>query len=126
VRQVRAALEPRGYTIRAVAVHGCLHLKSAVGRVARRTLLINRRWVDPGAFDGLTLIDVAPEEPGASGALLIADTVVYPAEFPRTLDRLTAAGIPTAVVELSELAKAEAGVTCCSLVFEGGSLRPPT
>ena len=39
--------------------------------------------------------------------------------------RLTKAGIRTAVVELSELAKAEAGVTCCSLVFEEQAAAEP-
>lgn len=118
VRQVRAATEPGGYTVTTVAVKGCLHLKSAVGRVAPDILLINRDWVDAAAFGGAQLIDVDPEEPGAAGALLIGDTVVYAAAFQRTLGRLTRSGIRTAVVNLSELTKAEAGVTCCSLVFD--------
>jgi dimethylargininase len=118
VRQVRAVLEPVGYAVTAVPVKACLHLKSAVGRVAPDTLLINRRWVDSTTFGEVKFIDVDPAEPRAAGALLIADTVVYPARFQRTLGRLSRAGIRTAPVELSELAKAEAGVTCCSLVFE--------
>jgi dimethylargininase len=118
VSQVRAALEPLGYTVTAVSLNACLHLKSAVGRVAPDALLINRRWVEAAAFGSIKLIDVDPEEPGAAGALLIADTVIYPASFERTLGRLSRAGIRTAAVDLSELAKAEAGVTCCSLVFE--------
>ena len=118
VSQVRAVLEPVGYTVTAVPVRECLHLKSAVGRVGPGTLLINRRWVDGSAFGGMKLIDVDPAEPRAAGALLIADTVVYPARFKRTLRRLVRAGIRIVTVELSELAKAEAGVTCCSLVFD--------
>lgn len=117
VRQVRAVLEPLGYAVNTVSVQRCLHLKSAVGRVAPDTLLINRDWVDATAFGDIRFIDVDPTEPGAAGALLIAGTVVYPARFKRTLERLDRAGVQTAAVELSELAKAEAGVTCCSLVF---------
>jgi dimethylargininase len=119
VRQVRAALGPSGYTVTTVPVKACLHLKSAVGRVASDALLINRQWADATAFGSARLIDVDPAEPGAAGALLIEDTVVYPARFECTLRRLGRAGIRTAAIELSELAKAEAGVTCCSLVFEG-------
>ena len=118
VRQARSAFERLGYAVTAVPVSGCLHLKSAVGRVAPDTLLINRRWVDAAAFGDRKFIDVAPAEPRAGGALLIGDTVVYPARFTHTLDRLSEAGIPTEPVELSELAKAEAGVTCCSLIFD--------
>jgi len=118
LRQARAAFEPLGYTVIGVPVSGCLHLKSAVGQVSPDTLLINRLWVDAAAFGDREFIDVAPSEPRAAGALLIGDTVVYPAAFERTRELLTVAGIRTETVELSELAKAEAGVTCCSLVFE--------
>lgn len=118
LRQLRSALEPLGYRVTGVPVSGCLHLKSAVGRVSEDTLLINRRWVDAETFAGRALIDVDPSEPMAAGALLIGDTVVYPDAFRRTRERLENAGIRTIAVELSELAKAEAGVTCCSLVFD--------
>ena len=118
VKQVRDILAPFGYAVTAVPVSRCLHLKSAVGRVAQDTLLINRSWIDGTAFGSMRFIDVEPSEPRAAGALLIADTVVYPERFKRTLEKLLRAGIRAAPVKLSELAKAEGGVTCCSLVFE--------
>jgi dimethylargininase len=115
--QARATLEPLGYSVTRVPVSGCLHLKSAVGRVSPDTLLVNGGWVDTGVFGDRRLIEVDPSEPGAAGALPIGDVVVYPSAFQRTRDRLAEAGIETMTVDLSELAKAEAGVTCCSLVF---------
>jgi dimethylargininase len=117
LRQARSKLEPRGYSVTGVPVRGCLHLKSAVGQVAPDTLLVNRDWVEAGVLGDWRLIDVAPSEPRAAGALPVGDAVVYPAAFERTRDRLAEAGIETTTVDLSELAKAEAGVTCCSLVF---------
>jgi len=117
LRQTQEVFEPFGYTLTGVPVRGCLHLKSAVGLVAPNTLLINGQWVDRAAFGDREFIDVDPSEPGAAGALLIVDTVLYPTRFVRTLERLTEAGIRVRAVDLSELAKAEAGVTCCSLVF---------
>ena len=60
---------------------------------------------------------MAPSESRAAGVLPIGDVVIYPSAFERTRDRLAEAGIETTTVDLSELAKAEAGVTCCSLVF---------
>ena len=68
-------------------------------------------------FGDRRLIEVAPSEPRAAGVLPIGDAVIYPSAFKRTRDRLAEAGIETTTVDLSELAKAEAGVTCCSLVF---------
>ena len=43
--------------------------------------------------------------------------VVYPAAYERTRKRLAGRGIGVVTVEVSELAKAEGGVTCCSLIF---------
>src|SRR6478609_4203913 len=62
-------------------------------------------------------IDVDPSEPYAANALLIDGTVVYPAEHVRTRTRLEAAGLTVHPVPAGELAKAEGGVTCCSLLL---------
>jgi len=95
----------------------CLHLKSAVTPVGPDTVLLNPEWVSPEAFDGLRRILVDPAEPAAANALRVGDAVVFPEAYPRTRERLERAGIDTVAVDLSELAKAEGAVTCCSLVF---------
>jgi dimethylargininase len=107
-----------GYTVRPVPVTGCLHLKSACTSVADDALLINPGWVDPARFSGLDLIAVHPEEPGGANALLAGGTVVCAAAFPRTRQVLQDRGFDTVTVDNSELAKAEGGLTCCSLLFE--------
>ncbi len=116
--QLGTALQPLGYRVEPVAVEGCLHLKSAVSQVGPRTLLVNPRWVDAGAFEGLVRIEVSPGEPLAANALLIGESVVYPASYTRTLARLEEQGLAVRPVDVSELQKAEGGVTCCSLIFE--------
>jgi dimethylargininase len=115
--QLHELLAPKGYTLRCLDVKRCLHLKSAVTRVAAETLLVNPEWVDPAAFPGLRCIEVDPAEPHAANALLVGETVVFPGAFPRTRERLEGAGLAVRDVEVSELAKAEGGVTCCSLIF---------
>ncbi len=70
IEQLRALVEPLGYTVQPVEITGCLHLKSAVTQVRENTLLVNRNWLDVSAFGRV------------------------------------------------ELAKAEGGVTCCSLLIE--------
>jgi dimethylargininase len=117
LEQLRNLLGGRGYAVREVPVHGCLHLKTAVTCVGDGRLLINREWVPAEAFRGWELIDVDPAEPFAANALRIGDRVIYPDAFPRTRARLEAHGIPVVPVPADELAKAEGGVTCCSLVF---------
>lgn len=117
IRQLRDALRRYGYTVQAVPVQGCLHLKTAVTPVGDGRLLINRDWVPADAFAAYELIDVDPDEPFAANALRIGDRVVYPTDFPRTRERLEAAGLEVVTVPADELAKAEGAVTCCSLVF---------
>ena len=103
-----------------VPVTGCLHLKTAVTQVASDTLLINRQWVDAALFEEWKLIDVDPSEPFAANALRIGEVVVYPSEFVKTGEKLRHLDVRT--VAAGELAKAEGGVTCCSLLLEcGGS-----
>jgi len=118
IDQLASILSPAGYTVRAVPVHGCLHLKSAVTAVAPDTLLINREWVPAEAFAGLSLLDIDPQEPYAANALAIGRVVLYPTSFPRTRERLERRGLHVQPVDVGELQKAEGAVTCCSLIFE--------
>lgn len=117
IEQMRALLAPHGYSVEGVPVEQCLHLKSAVSQVAENALLINPAWVEPSAIPGLELIEVDPEEPFAANALLVNGAVVYPAAYARTQRRLEERGVRVVPVEVSELAKAEGGVTCCSLIL---------
>jgi len=116
--QLTGAVAPFGYDVRPVNVRGCLHLKSAVTDVGAGRLLLNRDWVDAGAFGDFELVDVDPAEPFAANALRVGDTVIHPEPFARTRARLEQRGVRVEPVDLSELAKAEGGVTCCSLIFD--------
>ncbi len=115
---LRAVLEPLGYAVRAVSVTGCLHLKSAVTAIAPDTVLLNPERVDPAAFDGFRVETVDPAEPDAGNVLILGQSLVMPASHPRTRDRLIGLGIDVVPVDISELEKAEAGVTCCSILLE--------
>lgn len=118
VRQLAELTGRFGYAVSRVGVSGCLHLKSSACRIGADTLLVNPERVDAEAFSGMRLLSVDPGEPEAANALRVADTVVYPASHPRTLERLAGAGIAVRAVDMGEFAKAEGGVTCCSLIFE--------
>jgi len=118
IRQLVAILAPHGYQVISVEVTGCLHLKSAVTCIGRNTLLANRAWFDTKPFAGFEWIDVDPQEPHAANALPIHDTVIFPASFPRTAARLERAGFHVSRLDISELQKAESGLTCSSLLFD--------
>ena len=116
VRALGRILAAHGYTLRGVPLRGCLHLKSAACEVAADTLLVNPAWVDPSELGGRRCIEVDPAEPFGANALRVGDSVIHSSSFPLTRARLEAAGIRVAAVAASELAKAEGGVTCCSLL----------
>ncbi len=117
VAQMRRVLVPLGYLVEAVAVTGCLHLKSAVTALADDVLLINRGWVDAAIFGHFELVDIDPAEPYAANALRVGGSILFPSEFPRTTDAIASRGFDVRTVPAGELAKAEGAVTCCSLIL---------
>ena len=120
VAQLDRHLAPYGYRVHPMEVDGCLHLKSAVTEVAEDTLLFNPAWVDAAALADHSLIEIDPAEPYAANGLRIGASLIYPEAFPRTRRRLEQWGIGVAALDVSELAKAEGAVTCCSVIFEPG------
>ena len=119
IGQLRAVAWPYGYTVTAVPVSGCLHLKSAVTEVAPGVALVNPAWIDAAALGDVRVLHVDPDEPYGANGLLVGGRLIYPTSFPRTRQRLEAAGITVDAVDVSELQKAEGAVTCCSLVLAG-------
>jgi len=117
IRQLRELVRAFGYTVVAVPVSGCLHLKSAVTQVRSDTVLINPVWVPAAPFRDIRLIEVDPAEPLGANALLAAGSVLYADSYPRTTARLLAEGIDVRLLNMSEIAKAEGAVTCCSVLI---------
>ena len=118
IRQLKALLKPFDYQVIAVPVRGCLHLKSAVTLIGAHTLLANRSWFDSSLLLGYQWIEVAPEEPHAANALAVGTQVIFPESFPGTRTRIEAAGFSIVPIDISELQKAESGLTCSSLLFD--------
>jgi dimethylargininase len=123
INQLREILGPHGYTVEAVEVKNCLHLKSGCSYLGNNRLLINRSCVDEKCFPEFELIEVPKEEPAAANALLVNDVVIIPTVFHRTHALLQNHALKVVPLLVSELQKAEAGVTCCSLIFDSDSAR---
>lgn len=119
IRQLAVIVGRFGYEVTAVPVTGCLHLKSAVTYLGRNTLLANRAWFDASRIPGFDWVDVDPSEPHAGNVLIVGDTLIFPASFPKTRARIEAAGFKVLSLDIGELQKAESALTCSSLIFEG-------
>jgi dimethylargininase len=118
VERLRELAEPRGYRVIAVPVTGCLHLKSAVTALDDGRVLANPAWIDSAPLRSLEVVPVAPEEPGAANVLRVRDAIVAHPGFPRTLERVAALGYDVRPLDVSEFLKAEAALTCKSLLFQ--------
>jgi dimethylargininase len=118
IAQLAAALAAFSYSVQGVPMQGCLHLKSAVTCIAPDTVLVNPQWVDPALFGLRNVIEVAPSEPFGANTLTVSGVTLVSADYPLTQQALEAAGVRTRALEVSELHKAEAALTCMSLIFE--------
>src|SRR2546423_4465644 len=85
IQQLANLTSAYSYDVRPVKVSRCLHLKSAVTRVAEDVILLNSAWVDSSSFKGVHQIEVHPSEQFAANALWIGETVIYPRNYDQTL-----------------------------------------
>jgi len=118
VRQLANELEPFGYKVRQVRVRGCLHLKSACCPMGDGKILANTAWLDATPLRDYKIVEVAPDETGAANILRIGNTVLMPASFPHTSEIVRREGLEVRTVDISEMMKAEAAITCSSVIFE--------
>jgi dimethylargininase len=118
VQQLSNELEPYGYRVRPVEVRGCLHLKSACCSMGEGKILANTAWLDPAPLRDYKIVEVAADEPGAANILRIDDTVLAPASFPHTREIVRGQGLEILTVDISEMMKAEAAITCSSIIFQ--------
>jgi dimethylargininase len=114
---------PLGFEVIPVPIDACLHLKTAAtyaghDETGREVVLLNREWVDSAIFGGVEIIASSPREPFAANALRVGDRLIVAAGYPETSERLRACGFNLDEVDVSELEKAEAGLTCMSLIAE--------
>lgn len=121
IASLRALVEPIGYSVLQADLRDCLHLKTGVtfagtDRVGAPILLFNPRAVDPGQFKDVYPIATADDEPAAANSLRVGDRLILPYGNPKTAATLRHRGFDLVEVDVSELQKAEAGVTCMSLI----------
>lgn len=97
-----------------------LHLKTAVSALDDATVLLSRRGVDPAVFAGLAAIHVDPAEPFAANVLRLPEQLIINAAFAATRGIVEAharsRGVAVLAVDIGEFGKAEAGLSCLSLL----------
>ena len=123
IRALAELVGPLGFQVAQAELRDCLHLKTGAtyagpDHSGTPVLLFSERSVDPSQFDGVEPMAVDEHEAPAANALRVADRLILPAGNPRTAERLRKRGFEVVEVDVSELQKAESGVTCMSLIDE--------
>ena len=117
IEALRTYVELYGYRVHPVIVPGALHLKSVCTAVDERTILADATRVDLTPFSKYEIVQVPEEEWMAANVLLVNGTVCMHSGFRKTIGLLRQRGIEVRTVDISEFLKAEAGLTCMSLIF---------
>lgn len=112
---------PLGFATVEARLRDCLHLKTGATFAGPDgngvpILVCNPAAVDPAQFAGVEAVAVDESEPAAANVVWASETVVMPAGNPRAAERLRDRGMQVVEVDVSELQKAESGVTCMSLI----------
>ncbi|MFQ5757155.1 MAG: dimethylarginine dimethylaminohydrolase family protein [Acidiferrobacterales bacterium] len=110
-----------GYQVMPIEIKGALHLKSACTALNDTTLLVNENWIDCGALQDFERVPVADREPFAANVIRLPGTIVMHQRCPDTIASVEKKGFSVTTVDVSEFAKAEGGLTCLSLIFEGAA-----
>jgi dimethylargininase len=117
IRALGSLVAPLGYQVVPVPVAGGLHLKSAATCV-NNVLVHNPDWVSPHHFTGAEPLAAAPGETLGGNVLLAGETLLTPADSPRTAEALAARGFAVLSLDISEMRKADAALTCMSLIAD--------
>jgi dimethylargininase len=117
VAALRGLAAPEGYEVVEVATSGCLHLKTACTALDEETILANPDWIEAEVFEGREVVPVPRGEPWAANVLALGRSVCVSAAHPATAELLAGRGFDVRALDVSEFTKAEAGVTCMSLLF---------
>jgi dimethylargininase len=118
VAELTRKLAAWGHAVREVFTPpGVLHFKTDCSLLDHETILATDRLAASGCFEGYRVIPVAEGEEAAANSIRFNDIVLVPEGFPRTAERIAAAGYDIRPIGNSECAKLDGGMSCLSLRF---------
>jgi dimethylargininase len=103
---------------------GVLHFKTDCSLLDEGTILSTERLAASGVFRGYRVLLTPEGEEAAANALRVNDRVFLGDRFPRTAERLSAAGYRLVLLPSAQIALLDAGFSCLSLRWKAGPHGP--
>jgi dimethylargininase len=94
---------------------GVLHFKTGCSLIDEETVFALPQMADASVFAGMRVIPVPQGEEKAANKLRIRDAALIGAHFPRSREIIEGLGVRTIPLNVSEIAKIDAGLSCMSL-----------
>ncbi|MFD2532549.1 dimethylarginine dimethylaminohydrolase family protein [Gracilimonas halophila] len=117
IDQFRNIMKEFNYSVHQVPLGDILHLKTGISYLEDNNLLLTAEMNEIDLFSSFNKIIVPDEEAYAANSIWINGTVVIPAGFPVTKQKIEAAGYKTVQIEMTEFEKLDGGLSCLSLRF---------
>jgi len=101
-----------------VDIAGALHLKTIVNALGDDVVVLSGEGVDSSIFSDYRILKAPEEEAKRLSFLAIGDHVLLPMDCPETGKMFQKEGFTLIPLDISEIRKAQAGLTCMSVLFE--------
>lgn len=115
--QLIKALGKYGMSGSIIEMSVMLHLKSGLAYLEDNVLLITGEFINNLEFKKFNKIVIDEEETYSANCIRVNDYVLVPAGYPKTKEKIKAAGFKVIVVDTSEYRKVNGGLSCLSLRF---------
>ena len=99
---------------------GVLHFKTACALIDEETVIATPPLAAAGGFAGLEVLVTPAGEEKAANLIRVNDRVLIGADYPRTAEMLTRRGCDLVALDVAEIRKIDAGLSCMSLRWRAG------
>ncbi|WP_207790407.1 arginine deiminase family protein [Sandaracinobacter neustonicus] len=99
---------------------GTLHLKTASSLIDEETILATEALAASGVFNGFRVLTVPAGEEGGANVLRANAHLLTGNRYPRTLEMLDRFGAKLIPLEVEQISRIDAGLTCMSLRWWAG------
>jgi dimethylargininase len=116
-KQVINILNKYGMDGSTIQFEKALHLKTGLAYLEKNNLLVSGEFLTKSEFEPFNKIEIPENESYAANCIWVNNTVIIPAGYPNTKQKILDAGYSIKETDVSEFQKIDGGLSCLSLRF---------